>query len=86
MDVLCIWGKDREEVERLYGVAAAIEDAPKRITWRLASAFDGKRVGQVCLAPSFPDIQEAYVKVLGAEEKKAKAKSKEAKSNGRKDT
>lgn len=68
MKVLCIWGETREDVLDGYAAVAEMEDKPSRITWRLASAFTGKKVGDECFAPDHPEIRAAYGEVIELDE------------------
>jgi len=56
---LCIWGETRADVLDGYRQADQMEE-PHRLTWRLAAAFTGEPVGDVCLAPNHPEIRDAY--------------------------
>jgi len=70
MSVLCIWGKTRDDVLTGYELLAKRDDAPERVTWRLADSFV-EPVGDVCLAVNCGDIEDAYrdadLEVLGDE-------------------
>lgn len=60
-DVLCIWGRTREEIIEGYDeVFSWGDDAPNRITWRLSSSFNDKKVGDECYAPNDSKIRKKY--------------------------
>jgi len=83
MKLFCIWGETKADVLAGYDAVALFEEPPQRVTWRLTSSFNGKRVGAECYAPNNPEIRAAYgekipqVEQAAVQDKPKKKKSKQ---------